>query len=90
MTVEEGTVRILSIPVEDQLTYNPEENIFFVNFENLYVKSSDEKIKGIRQRWIGYLYAPVNRRNMMDIQDDLSLFRKLLDHAPDLFSQLWI
>ncbi len=40
---------LLSLPLEDRLTYNPEENFFFVNFENLYIKSIEDinKIKAI-------------------------------------------
>src|SRR5208283_2974079 len=33
---------LLSLPLEERLTYDPEENLFFVNFENLYVKSSED------------------------------------------------
>ncbi|MGZ6226333.1 MAG: class III poly(R)-hydroxyalkanoic acid synthase subunit PhaC [Syntrophales bacterium] len=35
------------------------------------------------------VYAFVNRQYMMDIQDDLSLFRKLLDHGLDLYVIDW-
>jgi len=35
------------------------------------------------------VYALVNRQYMMDIQDDLSLFRKLLDHGLDLYVIDW-
>ncbi len=35
------------------------------------------------------VYALVNRQYMMDIQDDLSLFRKLLDHGIDLYVIDW-
>ena len=33
---------LLTIPLEERLIYNAEENIFFVNFENLYIRSSEE------------------------------------------------
>jgi propionate CoA-transferase len=33
---------MLEIPVEDRLLYVPGENTFYVNFENFYVKSSDQ------------------------------------------------
>ncbi|HVO67955.1 MAG TPA: class III poly(R)-hydroxyalkanoic acid synthase subunit PhaC [Syntrophales bacterium] len=35
------------------------------------------------------VYALVNRQYMMDIQDDLSLFRKLVDHGLDLYVIDW-
>jgi propionate CoA-transferase len=33
---------MLEIPIEDRLIYVPSENTFYVNFENFYVKSSDQ------------------------------------------------
>jgi len=33
---------MLEIPIEDRLVYVPGENTFYVNFENFYVKSSDQ------------------------------------------------
>ena len=33
---------LLTIPVEDRFTYHAEENIFFINLENYYMKTSEE------------------------------------------------
>jgi len=33
---------MLEIPIEDRLTYVPSENTYYVNFENFYVKSSEQ------------------------------------------------
>lgn len=33
---------LLNIPMADRFTYNAEENIFFINLENYYVKTSEE------------------------------------------------
>ncbi len=51
---------LLTIPLEDRLTYSPEENLFFVNFENLYVRSSEEiqRIKEIVER----ILTPVGKK----------------------------
>lgn len=33
---------LLQIPINDRLTYHPDENLFFVNFEGLSIRSSDD------------------------------------------------
>ena len=55
---------LLSLPLEERLTYNPEENLFFVNFENLYVKSSEDisRIKAI----IENMLAPLGKKVIYD------------------------
>lgn len=32
---------LLSVPLEERLVYDPQQNLFFVNFENLHVRSRD-------------------------------------------------
>jgi propionate CoA-transferase len=32
---------LLSVPLEERLVYDPQQNLFFVNFENLRVRSRD-------------------------------------------------
>ncbi len=39
---------MLSIPLEQRFTYDPEQNVFFINFERLAIKSLDD-IEKIRQ-----------------------------------------
>src|SRR5208282_4827513 len=51
---------LLSLPIEDRLTYHPEENLFFVNFENLYVKSSGQ-IRQIRAI-VENILAPLGKK----------------------------
>ncbi len=38
---------LLTVPLEDRLLYDPANNLFFVNFENYYVRSS-EQIRNIK------------------------------------------
>jgi propionate CoA-transferase len=53
---------LLSLPIEERLTYHPEENLFFVNFENLYVKSSEDirKMRELVEKILGPLGRKVN------------------------------
>ena len=46
-------------------------------------------VKGVCPVPLLVVYALVNRQYMMDIQDDLSLFRKLLDQGIDLYVIDW-
>jgi len=74
---------ILSIPVEDRLTYNPEENIFFVNFENFYVKSSDEiqKIKHLVEKML----KPLGRKVYTIVNyDNFNILPELVDEYTDM------
>jgi propionate CoA-transferase len=60
---------LLTIPLEERLIYNPEGNFFFVNFENLYIRSRDEieRIKIIAEKMLSPLgkkvYTIVNYDN---------------------------
>ncbi len=40
---------LLTLPLEDRFTYYPEENLFFVNFENYYVRTREdiERMRGM-------------------------------------------
>lgn len=51
---------LLNIPVEDRFAYNAEENIFFINLENYYMKSSEEiqEMKNV----VGSMLEPLGRK----------------------------
>lgn len=51
---------LLSIPIPERLTYDPATNIFYVNFEGLNVRSSDD-IEAIRLR-VTEVCAPLGKR----------------------------
>jgi len=53
---------LLDIPIEDRLVYNPEENIFFVNFENFYIRSRGqiEKIRAQVEETLSPLHKKVS------------------------------
>jgi len=72
---------LLSLPIEDRLTYHPEENLFFVNFENLYVKSSEQirKIKANVER----ILVPLGKKvDTIVNYDNFNI-------APDLIDEYW-
>ncbi len=74
---------LLSLPIEDRLTYHPEENLFFVNFENLYVKSSEQirKIKAI----IENMLAPLGKKvDTIVNYDNFNIAPDLIDEYSDL------
>jgi propionate CoA-transferase len=52
---------LLSLPLEERLTYDPRENLFFVNFERLSVKTMDdvERIRAAVERILAPLPAKV-------------------------------
>jgi propionate CoA-transferase len=52
--------RLIDVPLEDRLTYNAEENVFFVNFEGLAVRSS-RQIAEIRAN-VDAILGPVGRK----------------------------
>lgn len=52
--------QLLSLPLEDRLTYNVEKNIFFVNFENMNVRNSED-ISNVRNG-VEKILAPLGRQ----------------------------
>ena len=74
---------LLSLPIEDRLTYDPEENLFFVNFENLYVKSSKQirKIKAIVEN----ILAPLGKKVSTIVNyDNFNIAPDLVDEYSDM------
>ncbi|MEE9911807.1 MAG: acyl CoA:acetate/3-ketoacid CoA transferase [Deltaproteobacteria bacterium] len=69
---------LLSIPINDRLTYDPATNIFFVNFEGLAVKSRTD-IEAIRDR-VTEICAPLGRRVKTIVNyDNFSIVPELED-----------
>ena len=74
---------LLSLPLEERLTYNAEENLFFVNFENLYVKSSEDisRIKAI----IESILVPLGKKVYTIVNyDNFNIAPELVDEYSDL------
>jgi len=51
---------LLHIPMEDRFKYQAEDNIFFINLENYYMKTSDE-IQEMKQL-VGSILEPLDRK----------------------------
>jgi propionate CoA-transferase len=51
---------MLSIPLEQRFSYDPEQNVFFINFERLAVKTLDD-VEKIR-KMIEARLAPLNKK----------------------------
>jgi propionate CoA-transferase len=51
---------LMRVPLESRFRYDPEENLFFINFENLEIKSKDD-IEAIRQQ-VESILAPLGRK----------------------------
>jgi propionate CoA-transferase len=74
---------LLSLPIEERLTYHPEENLFFVNFENLYVKSSEEirKIRAVVEN----ILVPLGKKvNTIVNYDNFNIAPDLVDEYSDM------
>jgi propionate CoA-transferase len=67
-----------SLPLEKRLSYNAEQNLFFVNFENLNIRRAAD-IESIRQL-IEQQLVPLNRKVYAIINyDNFSIAPELLD-----------
>lgn len=76
---------LLTIPLEERLLYHEEENIFFVNFENLYIRSREEiaKIRTIVDNILGPLPHKVNT---IVNYDNFNIVPDLVDDYTDLIN----
>jgi len=78
---------LLTIPLEDRLIYNAKENIFFVNFENLYIRSRGEidHIRSIVRKTL----APLNHKvNTIVNYDNFNILPDLIDDYMDLINDV--
>jgi len=74
---------MLSLSLEDRLTYNPEENTFFVNFENYHVRSSED-ILDIRNA-VEKILAPLGRKVSTIVNyDNFNIAADLVDEYSDM------
>ncbi len=69
---------LLSIPISERLTYDPDTNIFYVNFEGLNVRSRND-IEAIRQR-VTEICKPLGKRVQTIVNyDNFSIAPELED-----------
>ncbi len=74
---------LLTIPLEHRLTYSPDENMFFVNFENLYVRSS-EQIQRIREM-VEQMLSPLGKKVQAIVNyDNFNILPELVSEYSDM------
>lgn len=76
---------LLTIPLEERLIYNAKENIFFVNFENLSIRSLGdiEKIRTLIREILG----PLNKKvNTIVNYDNFNILPELIDDYMDMIN----
>ncbi len=78
---------LLELTLEERLTYDPEENLFFVNFENYEIKSSEQvqEIKEVVER----ILIPLNKRVYTIVNyDNFMIFPDLVDEYTEMVKGL--
>ena len=78
---------MLSIPLEQRFSYDPEQNVFFINFERLAVNTVDD-IRTIREM-IETRLAPLNKKVFGIVNyESFSIASELTDAYGDMVQQL--
>jgi propionate CoA-transferase len=74
---------LLTLSLEERLTYHPEENLFFVNFENFYVRTSEE-IQQI-QETVERMLKPLGKKVFTIVNyDNFNIAPELVDEYGDM------
>jgi len=74
---------LLTVSLEERLTYHPEENLFFVNFENFYVRTSEE-IQKIKEN-VERMLKPLGRKVFTIVNyDNFNIAPELVDEYGDM------
>jgi propionate CoA-transferase len=76
---------LLTIPLEERLIYDAKDNIFFVNFENLYIRSRGdiEKIRTLIDKLLGPLPRKVNT---IVNYDNFNILPELIDDYTEMIN----
>ncbi|MCK9390160.1 MAG: malonate decarboxylase subunit alpha [Syntrophales bacterium] len=74
---------LLSVPLEERFTYHPEENTFFVNFENFFVRSRED-IEKIRDT-VEKILVPIGKKVFTIVNyDNFNIQPELVDEYADM------
>jgi propionate CoA-transferase len=82
---------LLRLPLEQRFIYDPQQNLFFINFEGLVVRTRDEveRIRGLVAERLGPLgrkvYAIVNYDNFSILPDVLDAWSEMVRDVTDRF-----
>jgi propionate CoA-transferase len=78
---------LLRVPLERRFIYDPQQNIFFINFEGLVVKSEAD-IDAIRDN-VARILAPVGRKVYVIVNyDNFTILPDLVDAYSDMVKDL--
>ncbi len=73
---------LLTLPLEERFTYYPEENLFFVNFENYYVRSRED-VERMREM-VDKILSPLGKKvNTIVNYDNFNVAPHLVDAYTD-------
>lgn len=79
--------QIMEVPLENRLTYHPQENLFFVNFEGFTVKSG-EQVKEIEQA-VSRILAPLHKKVYTIVNyDNFSILPDVVDDYSAMVKRL--
>jgi len=74
---------LLALPLEERLTYHPEENLFFVNFEGYSVKTS-QQVKDIKET-VEKILSPLGKKVYTIVNyDNFSILPDIVDEYTDM------
>ncbi len=78
---------LLSIPIENRLVYDADQNIFFVNFESLTVRSRED-IRQIREQ-VSTILGPVGKKVTAIVNyDNFDILPELIDEYMDMVKSI--
>lgn len=74
---------LLAIPIEDRIMYQPSENLLFVNFENLFIRSGNDIVR-IRKT-VEAILKPLGRKVYAIVNyDNFNILPELVDEYADM------
>jgi propionate CoA-transferase len=75
--------QLLAIPIENRLSYDADQDLFFVNFENLSIRSSEE-IREVRDA-VAAILGPVGKKVKAVVNyDNFDISPELIDEYMDI------
>jgi len=79
--------KLLALTLEDRLTYEPEENLFFVNFEGFSVRTSQD-VQDVKEA-VEKIVAPLGKRVYTIVNyDNFSILPEIMDEYTDMVKYL--
>ncbi len=78
---------LLNLSLEDRLTYDPAENIFYVNFENYQIRNSDD-VRDIEET-VGKILRPLDKKVFTIVNyDNFLIYPEIIDEYTTMVKRL--